>query len=200
MNQTTLSLRQPGCQVLVALFWIAFSSVFVVIGVTQAQLPFTIFGGAFMAIGVIFLAYALLAMLTRARIGRPELTISALRLRVGESFTVSLVNTFARSITVDELLIQLVFRETAVYQRGTDTETVRHEEIVGELRRPGRPYAAGHILAETQAFQIPPDAMHTLKVRRNRLEWFLRVRMTVPRLPDFVEERELEVVPERVEE
>lgn len=190
--------QRPGCQVLAALAWIAFSSLFVVIGMRQEARPFAIFGAVFAALGLAFLAYALLALLTRARIGRPELTISQLQPRVGETMTVTLVNTFARSVTVDELLIQLIFRETAIYQQGTDTRTVTHEAIVAEVRRPGRPYQAGHILAETHDFQIPPDGMHTLNVRRNRLEWFLRVRMSVPRLPDFVEQRELVVPPERV--
>jgi hypothetical protein len=44
--------------------------------------------------------------------------------------------------------------------------------------------------------QIPPDGMHSLAVRRNTLEWVVRLRATIPRLPDFIEEIQLNVLPE----
>ena len=129
------------------------------------------------------------------RIGKPEITISEQMLRVGDSFTVNLFHNFKSGIQVDNIRLELVFRETATYQQGTDTRTVTHNHIIAEFEEPGGHIQAGHMLQKSYNLQIPRDGMHTLKVRRNKLEWFVRFSMKVPRLPDFSEEYELEVVP-----
>jgi hypothetical protein len=43
---------------------------------------------------------------------------------------------------------------------------------------------------------IPADGMHSLDVRRNKLKWIVKIQMKIPRLPDFIEEYELTVLPE----
>ncbi len=190
--------NHPGCLLGFGLFWVAFSTVFVVIGLKDENVPFAIFGGLFVLIGVGMVGYGLLSLYTRARIGKPDVNVSSKMLCVGEPFSLSYVHTFQQAVRVDEIVVQLVFKETAVYQRGTDTKTVTHEEIVAEFREPGRHFQAGNLLSNAYSLQIPPDGMHSLDVRRNKLEWFLRLRMSVPRLPDFVEQIPLTVRPELV--
>lgn len=189
------SQNRPGCWLFFGLFWIAFSAVFVVIGVSSEDTAFIIFGSVFVLIGVAVLLFGALSYYTRYRIGKPEITISEQMLRVGESFTVSFFHSFKSGVQIDNIRLELLFRETATYQQGTDTRTVTHNHIIAEFEEPGGRFQAGHLIHKNYDLQIPPDSMHTLKVRRNKLEWFVRFSMKVPRLPDFIEEYELEVVP-----
>jgi hypothetical protein len=191
---------QPGCLLLFGLFWTAFSSIFIVLGLTDGNTIPIIFGGAFALIGIGIVSYAALSYYTRFRIGKPEITISEQMLRVGEPFTVSYFHSFNRSANIEGIRVELIFRETATYQRGTDTKTVTHNHMIAEFEEPGGHFQAGHLIQQNYDLQIPPDGMHTLKVRRNKLEWFVRFVMKVPKLPDFVEQFELEVVPVLMEE
>jgi hypothetical protein len=191
----TANLNRPGCRLLFGLFWIAFSSIFLVIGLTQEDNTFAIFGLIFVLIGVGLLLFGLLSYYSRFRIGQPEITISEKMLRVGENFSVSVSHQFKRSVQIETIQLELQFRETAVYQRGTDTTTVVHNHSIALFEEPGGQFQAGHIIQKNYDLQIPVLAMHSLKVRRNKLEWFVRFVVSVPRLPDLIEEIELEVVP-----
>lgn len=191
----TFNMNQPGCLFLFGLFWVGFSSIFVIIGLTQDNIAFALFGLLFVLVGVGILGFALFSYYTRFRIGRPEITISEQTLRVGESFTVSYLHSFNRNVQVDGIRVALIFKETATYQRGTDTTTVTHDHIIAEFEEPGGRFQAGHLIQQSYDLQIPPTGMHTLKVRRNKLEWFVRFQMNVPKLPDLVEQFELDVLP-----
>lgn len=189
------SKNSSGCLVLFGLFWIAFSSIFLITGIGNGDVVFSIFGGVFVLIGVAMLAWGGMSYYTRFRVGKPEITISEQMLRVGETFTVDIFHSFKSNIQVENIRLQLLFRETATYQQGTDTRTVTHNHVIADFEEPGGHYQSGHLFQQSYSLQIPPDSMHTLKVRRNKLEWFVRFSMKVPRLPDFNEEYELEVVP-----
>ncbi len=197
MSQSTqtFNMNKPGCLFLFGLFWVGFSTIFVIIGLTQDNIAFAIFGLLFVLVGVGMLIFALFSYYTRFRIGQPEITISEQTLRVGEPFTVSYFHSFNRSVQVDSIRVTLLFKETATYQRGTDTTTVTHDHVITEFEEPGAQFQAGHLIQQSYDFQIPPTGMHTLKVRRNKLEWFIRFQMKVPRLPDLVEQFELDVLP-----
>jgi hypothetical protein len=43
--------------------------------------------------------------------------------------------------------------------------------------------------------QIPYNGMHSLEVRRNKLEWFVIFELDIPRLPNFTEQIKLTVLP-----
>ena len=173
----------------------AFSAIFVLVGIGNEDTTFTIFGTVFVLVGLAIFLFGALSYYTRLRIGKPEITISEQMLRVGESFTVNFFHSFKSGVQVESIRLELVFRETATYQQGTDTRTVTHNHIIAEFEEPGGHFQSGHLIQKNYDLQIPPDSMHTLKVRRNKLEWFVRFSMKVPRLPDFSEEYELEVVP-----
>lgn len=187
--------NKSGCLLLFGLFWIAFSAIFVAVGIGNEDTSFIIFGSVFVLIGVAIFLFGALSYYTRLRIGKPEITISEQMLRVGDSFTVNFFHTFKSNVQVEAIRLELVFRETATYQQGTDTRTVTHNHIIAEFEEPGGHFQAGHLIQKNYELQIPPDGMHTLKVRRNNLEWFVHFSMKIPRLPDFSEEYELEVVP-----
>lgn len=135
-----------------------------------------------------------------SRLGKPDILISKDELRVGESFDVQFAHTFANDITLEELKIQLVYRETATYQQGTNTRTVVYEDVVEEYELPAGNYRAGHMVSDNYNMRIPPDGMHTLRVRRNLIQWFVRIKAGIPKLPDYVETFELTVIPELAHE
>ncbi len=193
----SFSSSRPGCLLGFALFWIAFSSIFVIIGLfSEAGIVFTLFGLGFVAIGVALLIYALMAYYTRYKVGQPTFNLSQTTLRVGDRFHFSVSHTFPRSVDITTIRTKLIFRERATYQQGTDTRTVTHDHVIQSYDEPGGLFRAGQLFAKAYELQIPPEAMHTLKVRRNELTWLLTFAAEIPKMPDFLEEFELLVLPE----
>ncbi len=192
------SSNSPGCLVGFALLWLAISTPIFLIAVQDSETFAIIFAGLFVFIGLAILGFALLNFYTRIRVGKPEILLSKSTLGVGESFSVSYMHSFSRSVTVEDIRLKLIFRETATYQQGTDTRTVTHDHVIDERIEAGRAFQSGSLINQTYEFQVPADGMHNLDVRRNKLQWYLIMTMRVPRLPDFVEQLELNVVPEIV--
>ncbi len=187
----------PGCLIIFGLVWLAFTIPFLIIMLYAGpEIVGLLVGGLFVLVGLAFVLAGALIQFTRARIGRPQITLSEPVLRVGQTFTASYLHTFSRDVEIGDIRLQLVFRETATYQQGTDTRTVTHDHVISEHVAPGGSFRAGSLINQSYEFQIPPDGMHNLDVRRNRLQWYLIMKMSVPRLPDFVEEIELNVLPE----
>lgn len=189
--------NSPGCLIGFGLLWLAFSAPFLIITLSSgADLVGVLVSGLFVLIGLVILAAGALIQFTRMRIGQPQITLSDPVLRVGQTFTASYLHTFPRDVEIGEIHLQLIFRETATYQQGTDTRTVTYDHLIDEHVAPGGTFRAGSFINQSYEFQIPPDGMHNLDVRRNRLQWYLILKMSVPRLPDFVEQLELNVLPE----
>lgn len=194
-----MNTSRPGCLLGFALFWTGFSSIFVFIGLTtDAGIVFTLFGLLFVAIGLAMLLYALMAYFTRFKVGKPNFVLSQTTLRVGDHLAFSVSHTFPRSVEITRMRADLIFREKATYQQGTDTTTVTHNHLIQSFEEPGRQFQGGQLFSQSYDFLIPPDSMHTLKVRRNELTWHLKFEAEIPKLPNFIEEFELNVVPEIV--
>lgn len=187
-----------GCLLGFGLLWLAISLPVFIIALRDRAIVGIIIGGIFTLIGLAVFGYALMMQFTRMRVGKPEILLSNTTLRVGEKFTVSYVHTFARAVEVGEIRLQLIFRETATYQQGTDTRTVTHDHLIAENIEPGGAYRQGSMINQSYEYQIPPDGMHNLDVRRNKLQWLLIMTMSIPKLPDFTEEIELNVIPEMI--
>lgn len=187
---------RPGCLALFGLAWTGFSTIFLLVGISQGDIIFTLFGGGFTLIGLALIGYSVMVWYTRFRVGRPQINIAKTTLKVGEQFNVYIDHQFNRSVEVEDVSVTLIFKETATYQQGTDTRTVTHEHIVQEFTEPGRNFRGGQYLQLQYDLQIPYNAMHSLDVRRNKLEWLLRFKLVVPRLPDFNQEHRLTVLPE----
>ena len=89
-----------------------------------------------------------------------------------------------------DLRISLVLREECQYRRGTDTLTDRHE--VRELVLFERPEPAHE---GTLSLTIPADLPPSFASKNNQLLWCLRLRGSVPKLPDVDDEFPLVVRP-----
>lgn len=187
---------QYGCLGLFGLCWSAFSFIFVLVGLLSNDLIFISVGSLFMLLGLAIFARGALALYSRYRVGEPNIEISSRVLGIGERFTVSYAHTFARAVKVDKIHLRLIFRETAIYNRGTDSKTVRYDESITGFEEPGGEFKPGSMINKTYQLQIPSDGMHSLMVRRNKLQWFIIFRLDIPKFPDFIEEYELQVLPQ----
>ena len=155
-----------------------------------------LFISLFVIIGLGLMVYAGMVYYTRFKMGVPDFLLSHTEARPGDQVNFSFTHTFRSNVKINWMKTQLIFRETATYQRGTDTTTVTQNHIVDEYEEPGAEFRGGHLISKAYTFDIPEDGMHTLKVRRNALEWFIKFEADIPSLPNFVEEFELIILPE----
>jgi hypothetical protein len=151
----------------------------------------------FLAIGLGLLAFAVWPWIARARVSAPEISVSSTSLRVGEEFSLTYQQTFKSAVEVKRILFQLIFRETATYQRGTDTVTVHHDNAIQEFEIPGRRFEAGETFRDQRRLQIPPEAMHTFIAPRNKLQWMIKAKVEMTGWPDFNEDYPITVLAER---
>jgi hypothetical protein len=194
--------RASGCGqffgILFIVIWLGVSSFLTWTAWKTGGLLQTLFPALFVVIGLIILVGLFWRRLAGVKVDKPELTISQRELRVGESFTVIYAQRFRRASEVDHIAVELVFRESATYSRGTDTETVHHEEIVAAHEIPGGLFQVGEEFRKDFSFTIPDGGMHTFEARRNKLTWFVRVHVDLLSWPDLRKEYEIQVLPERM--
>ena len=182
-----------------SLVWVSFAWFF------GAPWFFVLFGCVFVAFGLAMLGWSIWTGLIRTVavghfFGPPEIALSDEPLRVGQAFRLSYRQPVRREVQLRRVLIQIVFRETAIYRRGTDTYTVYHHHVIEEYASEGRRLYANDELAEQPSMRIPDDAMHSYTGAHNRLEWLVRVNVDLPNLPDVWEELTFEVLPALVGE
>lgn len=156
----------------------------------------TLVCGSLMLLGLFFMGWGIVLFFTnRVVVGQPDIQLSKDILQVGETFTLDFQHTFRNNVIVDSISILFLYRETASYGSGTDRETVIHERVHQNFSMTGGDFRRGHTVSKHFNWQIPSDTMHTLKVKDNFIQWFIYVEIVIPRLPDFIEEREIIVVP-----
>jgi len=68
-------------------------------------------------------------------------------LRVGEEF--SFVSRSLLAVGINSIVVEFILRETAIYQRGTDTRTETQDKIVQEFHLLGQNYQAGQAFHKT---------------------------------------------------
>lgn len=153
-------------------------------------------GLIFLAVGIFLLWATARPYIAEFRVAAPEVTLSKESVRVGEEFQIVYRQHFKRAAEVEKVNITFYFRETATYQRGTDTYTVHHDITHLEHRIPGRHFPGGRYLEERLSLAIPREAMHTFQAHHNQLRWFVEVQVEVADWPDYDEQFEINVLPE----
>jgi hypothetical protein len=147
-------------------------------------------------VGLLMIGAAVRTMLARARVAPPAVAVSTTTPRVGEIFTVDYQQTYRVATNVQLIRMSLILRESATYQRGTDSVTVTHEHFVQTYDLPPRQFSAGETFQDRRQFQIPPLGMHSFAANRNKLNWFLKVTVQISGWPDFEDEFSLVVQPQ----
>jgi hypothetical protein len=93
---------------------------------------------------------------------------------------------------ITRLHVYLEAREEATYVRGTDRRTDRSVFFHLDLVDTPKPF---EIAIGSAAFTIPPDTMHSLNARHNKIIWELKLHGEIPNWPDVREEFVLQVLP-----
>jgi hypothetical protein len=177
----------------ITLFWNGIVSVFLYLALEShlkgdPEWFMTVFMIPFALVGLLLLGLTLRQILA---VFNPtiEMTLNRAEAPPGEALQLSW-QIHGNVGRLKKLKILLVGEESAIYRRGTDTITERHEfrsVVVYESDRVGSRNSA--------RVEIPDDAMHSFKTDNNGIEWKLKVRGDVPRWPDLEAEYEFIVVP-----
>jgi hypothetical protein len=126
----------------------------------------------------------------------PELLITDVVLRRGQSFDIQYKQAFKRKVTLNRQTYTLLMRESATYQEGTNTVTKHYDNVYDEHTERDVVLDANMPIDEQLTFTVPSDAMHTFDAQRNKLRWILKVKLDIPDFPDFHREYILKVIPE----
>jgi len=117
------------------------------------------------------------------------------RLGVGGRIQGELSGRAASQIDVTGITFELVAREWVRYRAGTQTRTQTHEEVLDTVELGGRSMQPGSYLQEPFELHLPPRGMHSFSYLNNKLSWWVRVKISMERWPDFVEEYAITVEP-----
>ena len=153
-----------------------------------------VFGLAFFVVGAIMLGVGARVLVARTRVTKPEVTLSTQSPRVGEVVTLSYKQNFRSATDVQGIRFQLLLRERATYRRGTDTVTVRHDNVAQEYTLPGRRFTSGEGFQDQRQFQV--RGMHSFSASHNELIWLIHVQVEMAGWPAYEEEYPLQVAPE----
>ena len=181
------------------LFWEALA--WVLPGPPEARLTMQLFGLPFVLFGVWMLVRPLWSGLIRTlavnmNFAEPTVALSSEPLRVGERFTLCYEQVVKRDVDVSRVLVQLILREWVTYRSGRKNAIATHEVVVLEFDGQPWRYHRGNVIREERELRIPIDAMHTFMGHNNRLEWFVRTRLSTPSWPDAQADFNFRVLPE----
>jgi hypothetical protein len=157
-----------------------------------------VFTVPFFLVGLGLLVWSVWPIIVGVKVTRPEVSVSSDAVRPGDTLSFSFRQTFKSAAEVKQASLQLVLRETAIYRRGTDTYTVHHDYVIQRFDLMPRHFGAGETLSDQRLWQIPAEAMHTFAATHNRLRWLIVVQVGISGWPDFKEEYEVQVLPERM--
>lgn len=186
-----------GCLLVFAVLWTAFSLFWMIAAWMTGAGLFALFGVPFVAIGVGLLCWGVKPIVVRMKLDAPTITLSRDAIRIGDAFTAVHQQVVKQAIDVPRLSADFIFRESATYQQGTDTTTVTHDVPIRQYDQIGRRYEPGEVIRHEYALEIPADGMHSFSATKNQLKWLLKVRVEITGWPDFHEEYEVRVLPER---
>jgi hypothetical protein len=207
--------RSRGCLTVFAIVWLAGSCLPIpfmaipIIGIVvsgegdPAAMALTLLGTLvftvpFFLVGLGLLVWSLWPVIVGVKFTPPEVSVSSDAVRPGDTLSFRFHQTFKSAVEVKQASLQLLLRETAIYRRGTNTYTVTHDFVIQRFDLPPRSYQAGEMLSDQREWQIPAEAMHTFASTHNRLRWLIVVQVGMSGWPDFKEEYEVRVLPERM--
>jgi hypothetical protein len=159
----------------------------------------TVFMTPFVLIGLGVIAFGIHAFLG---LFNPQPILELPRRVVGLGEELSIAWRFSKNPhKVRSFLIEVLMKESATYQCGTDSVTETDVMLRIEVCRADRSDASGasggdRDIAQTSAtITIPADAMHSFEARCNRIHWAIRVHGEIPRWPDINDEYDISITP-----
>lgn len=170
---------------------------FFIIPTTDAFNPFIIFPlfclGPVIVGAIVIGGYTLLMS---TLLGLPDVLMSAVLLKRGDTLQVHYKQSFKRNAALQSLNFTLVLKESATYDQGTSTVTETHDQVMDQIADFDVHITSDAGIDRQLSFKVPEDAMHSFEAYRNKLEWYLRVKIDIPNFPDFHRNYKLKVLPE----
>jgi hypothetical protein len=188
---------QRGCLWGFALFWNAIVIPFAISAIASGNYGMLACLSLHIAVGIGLLCYLIGPILRGVKMAPAEVSVSSDTVRIGEAFTFSFLQEMKQPVNVTGFHIDFVLRESATYRQGTDTRTDTHEVPVRRQEFPPRRCEAGQRIMEEVELEIPRTAMHSFASPNNKVQWLVKVSLEVEKWPDFKEEYEIRVLPER---
>lgn len=152
----------------------------------------------FCAAGVFIMTIGVRGLWVAFRFGPGRLTPSSWPLRLGEDFTIEYERPAKDKSVIDMMSARLYLKETAIYQRGTDTCTDTEIVASEELGTVGAGQDGTGTYHGIWSLRIPPEGPSSFESRNSKVHWMVDVRI-------FSEGREIDsstftlvVLPERV--
>ncbi|WP_164104006.1 sporulation protein [Candidatus Laterigemmans baculatus] len=135
-------------------------------------------------------------VLPKRRLGPVEFRLDTPRLSPGETVRAELVVKPKKNITLNGITMHLHAKEVCVSGSGTNRTT--HAETVHEERI--SVMAAGELQADKEhrfpiEATLPMRPIYSIDLSDNDIEWTAKLRIDIPRWPDWVEEQKIKVVP-----
>lgn len=130
----------------------------------------------------------------------PEALMTDVLLRRGETLDVQYRQSIKRQVTVNSMAFTLILQESATYDQGSSTVTVTHDHVIDEKVEFNVTLSPELGINQKLSFSIPDDAMHSFEAYRNKLDWYVRVKLDIPNFPDFNRNYKLKVLPEVADE
>ena len=159
--------------------------------------PFTIF--PLFCIGPIVIMVGAIGgytLLMNSLVGIPQLLMSTVVLKRGEELEIHYIQPMKRNVTLTSMSLSLVLQESATYDQGSSTVTVTHDHVIQEKLDADIAVRSETGIDRKLSFIIPDDAMHSFEAYRNKLEWYVKVKLDIPNFPDYHKDYKIKVLAE----
>ncbi len=138
-----------------------------------------------------------------AKVGLPKFLLGDVsceleteRVTPGDSVRGKLVITPRRNVSVNAITLQFLGREKVISGSGSNRTTHTHAFFDNtETLQPATTLTAGKVSTFPFAVTVPEEAPYSLELDDNSLNWSAKLRVDIPRWPDWTEELKLDVVP-----
>ncbi len=191
-NKTLQRIILIGCGVWAAIFF------FVMIPTMENNTsPMLIFpmmcAGPLIFAGVAIGGYSLLMS---TLLGIPQTLMSTVVLKRGDELQIHYIQPIKRNVTLKSMAFSLVLQESATYDQGSSTVTVKHDHVIQQEVFMDVAITPDTGIDQQMTFIVPDDAMHTFEVTRNSLQWYVRVNLDIPNFPDYHKDYKVKVLAE----
>ncbi|MCB9435648.1 MAG: hypothetical protein H6673_01480 [Anaerolineales bacterium] len=185
-----------GSSLFIAAIWLGISCfIFAMFVLTDGPIFGIFCTFAFVLIGLVLGLQAVRLMIANTKFAQPEININKTEIRVGDTFKLTYSQLMKKDMEIKSCTLDLVFRESATYRRGTDTVTVTHDHMIESMSLPIMSFQAGQVFQHEQTYTIPITAMHSFAANRNKLTWFFRIKIDTEGWADFERSYDLVVLP-----
>lgn len=186
-----------GCGVLFCTIWLGFCVFWCFAALGSRQPQMILCAIPHIAVGVGLLFWIVKPAVMALKVGAPEVEISSDVVHTGDRFQFRFRQPVRQMLDVDRIAVRFLFRESASYSQGTTNRTDTNDQLLWEWEQPRTHFEAGQSIDLEQSLQILPGAMHSFSAMHNKLQYLVQVHVAIAGWPDFKEDYEVQVAPER---